>query len=366
MTPIKISVIVPVYNAKDYLHDCIKSVLNQTLSECEYIFINDGSTDNSFEIIEAYQKQDNRIKLINQENKGISEARNTGIEIALGKYIGFLDNDDFLKNDFLEKLYKNATENDLDIIVSKTILGRDSKYIVKDNGFDINVVFNQDFIQDKIIPNLLRVEDLFAVWNKIYKRTFINTNNIRFPKNKVIEEDNMFNIQAFNKASKVSFIDYAGYYYRDVADSKSRQILENDYFSKALEKYQFDYKQEYNLKISDVDLEKFKAIRLVQRVFYLVYKCSVLKIPFQTKKDYIINMVFHDKIYNLSKKYTEEILKDKGLFESMILKVIINKSGFLLVLLILGIQVGYHPRISETIRKINKLTKNAKSACKNI
>ncbi|MBZ4035788.1 glycosyltransferase [Flavobacterium sp. 17A] len=357
MTAYKVSIVIPVYNAKDYLHDCLKSVLDQTLSDCEFIFINDGSTDNSFEIIELYQKKDNRIKLLNQVNKGISGARNAGIEIATGEYIGFLDNDDFLKKDFLENLYNNAKQHDLDILISKTILGRDGKYIIKYSGFDVNTIFNQDFIQDQIIPNLLKVEDLFAVWNKIYKRTFINKNNIRFPESRVIEEDNIFNIQAFNKAERVLFIDYAGYYYRDVADSKSRQILENDYFSKALEKYYFDYKTEYSLSILDAEFEKLKAIRFIQRIFYLVYKCSVLKVPFKEKRDYIKHMVFHEKVYELSKKYTEEILKDKGVYEKMVLKIIINKTPNLLVLLILSIQIGYHPRISETIRRINKLTK---------
>lgn len=357
MKVIKVSVVIPVYNAKDYLHDCIKSLLSQTLVDCEFIFVNDGSTDNSLEIIQKYQEEDNRIKLISQENKGIAEARNAGIEIASGEYIGFLDNDDFVKIDFFENLYKNAIENNLDILVSKTILGRDGKYIIKDHGFNTNLIFTKDVIQEQIIPNLLKVEDLFSVWNKIYKRTFIFENDIRFPGNRVIEEDNIFNIQAFNNAEKVRFIDYAGYYYRDVADSKSRKTIENDYFSKALEKYYLDYKKEYSLNISYEELEKLKAIRFVQRVFYLVYKCSVLKIPFKIKWNYIKNMVFHEKIYELSKKYDEEILQGKGLYERIVLKIINKKTSFLLILLILSIQIGYHPSISETIRKVNKLTK---------
>ncbi|WP_369013317.1 glycosyltransferase family 2 protein [Flavobacterium anhuiense] len=357
MGVIKVSVVIPVYNAKNYLHDCIKSLLSQTFVDCEFIFVNDGSTDNSLEIIQKYQEDDIRIKLINQENKGIAEARNAGIEIASGEYIGFLDNDDFVKVDFLENLYKKAAERYLDILVSKTILGRDGKYVIKDHGFSTDLIFAKDLIQEQIIPNLLKTEDLFAVWNKIYKRTFLLENNIRFPDDRVIEEDNIFNIQAFNKAEKVLFIEYAGYYYRDVADSKSRKIIENDYFSKALEKYYLDYKKEYSLSISYEELEKLKAIRFIQRIFYLVYKCSVLKIPFKIKWNYIKNMVFHEKVYELSIKYDEEILQDKGLYERTLLKIITKKTSFLLVLLILSIQIGYHPRISETIRKINKLTK---------
>lgn len=357
MTAIKISVVIPVYNAKDYLYDCIKSLLDQTLSDCEFIFVNDGSTDNSREIIEEHQKKDQRLVLINQENKGIGEARNAGINIANGEYIGFLDNDDFIKDDFLECLYCKAKKDDLDILISKTILGRDGKFIIKDNGFDKDLIFDKTFIKNNIIPNLLRVEDLFAVWNKIYKRSFINANSVRFPENRIIEEDNMFNIQAFNRAGKVLFTNYAGYYYREVANSKSRLIIENDYFSKALEKYKFDYKKEYDLSISSIELEKLKAIRFIQRIFYLVYKCSVSKISFKIKWNYIKNMIFHEKVYELAKKYQKEVTEDKGMYGKIVLKIILHRSGLSLFFLVLCIRFFYHPRISETIRGINKLSK---------
>jgi len=357
MTAIKISVVIPVYNAKDYLCDCIKSLLDQTLNDCEFIFVNDGSTDNSREIIEKYQKEDQRLVLINQENKGIGEARNTGIKNANGEYIGFLDNDDFVKDDFLESLYNKAIKYDLDILISKTILGRDGKFIIKDNGFEKDLIFDNTFIKKNIIPNLLRVEDLFAVWNKIYKRSFINANSIRFPENRVIEEDNMFNIQAFNNAEKVLFTDYAGYYYREVVNSKSRLIIENDYFSKALDKYNFNFKKEFNLSISSIELEKLKAIRFIQRIFYLVYKCSVSKIPFKIKWNYIKDMVFHEKVYELAQKYHQEVTEGKGIYEKIVIKIILDKSDLSLLFLILSIKFCYHPRISETIRSINKWSK---------
>ena len=358
MNSIKVSIIIPVYNAKDFLRDCIESLLNQTLTAIEFIFVDDGSSDNSAEIITNYQKKDNRIILIRQTNKGISQARNAGLAVAKGEYIGFLDNDDFVKTDMFECLYKTAQSDDLEIIISKTILGRDGKYIIKDSVFDEGILYGQEFIQSEILPNLLRVEDLFAVWNKLYKRSFLNANNVHFPKNRIIEEDNMFNIQAFNKAEKVLFIDYAGYYYREVAYSKSRLIIENDYFAKALEKYNFDYKNEFTLTISDLEMERLKSIRFIQRVFYLIYKCSVSKVSFKTKFNYIKKMAFHPKVYEIAKKYNRELIADKGIYEKVALKVIIDQSLILLFFLTLSIKVGYHPAISETIRKLNKLAKN--------
>ncbi|QSB27326.1 glycosyltransferase [Flavobacterium sp. CLA17] len=358
MNSIKVSIIIPVYNGEAFLQDCIKSLINQTLIACEFIFVNDGSTDNSIGIIQGYQKKDSRIIVISQINKGISEARNTGIAVAKGEYIGFLDNDDFVKDDMFEHLYETAQHDNLDIVVSKTILGRDGKYIIKDPVFDVGILYAQPFIQAEIIPNLLKTEDLFAVWNKIYKRSFVDLNNIHFPKNRVIEEDNMFNIQAFNKAEKIVFIDYAGYYYREVATSKSRLTIENDYFSKALEKYYFDYKKEYNLTLPDSEIEELKAVRFIQRVFYLLYKCAVTKTSLKIKYNYIKRMVFHAKVYEIAKKYNQEVIADKGIYERIVLKVITKKSSILLFFLILTIQIGYHPVISETIRKLNKLTKN--------
>jgi glycosyltransferase involved in cell wall biosynthesis len=353
MTQIKVSVIIPVYNAEGFLVDCIQSLISQTLQECEFIFVNDGSSDSSQQIIAQFQEKDNRIILINQENKGISGARNTGIEASKGTYIGFVDNDDYVKETLFETLYNNAIINDLDIVVSKTILGRDNKYIIKQAVFPVENIYEQEFIQKNIIPSLLREEDLFAVWNKIYKRSLVFQQQVRFPKTRVIEEDNMFNIQAFNKATKVIFIDYSGYFYREVGTSESRKTIENDYFDKALQKFNFDYKKEYDLSITYQELEKLKAIRFIRRVCYLVYKCATAETSFDKKMGYIKNMVFHPTVFSISNKYKDEILYNRGKYEFLVLKIIKNKTIVGLYLLVLSIKTVYHPKISEIIRFLN-------------
>jgi glycosyltransferase involved in cell wall biosynthesis len=351
---IKISVIIPVYNSELYISECIESLINQSLQECEFIFINDGSIDKSSQIIEKYSKQDSRIILINQENKGISIARNTGLDIATGEYIGFVDNDDFVKYDMYETLYNQAIKEDLDIVISKTILGRDGKYLIKDAIFPIDKTYYQDFIQSKVMINLLKVEDLFAVWNKIYKKSLIDENKICFPKNRIIEEDNMFNLQAFNFASKVKFIDYGGYYFRENAISESRNFIENDYFEKSLDKFHFDYIKEYNLKITYDIIGKLKAIRFIQRVFYLTFVCVTYKrYKFKVKTNYISKMLFHPTVYENAIKYHSAILQNKGIFESLLYKIIINKSKTGLYLLVFLVKLVYHPNISEIIRFIN-------------
>ncbi len=359
----KISVIIPVYNSELYISECIESLINQSLKECEFIFVNDGSIDKSSQIIEKYLKQDSRIKLINQENKGISIARNTGLDIATGEYIGFMDNDDFVKHDMYETLYNQAIKEDLDIVISKTILGRDGKYIIKDTIFPIDKTYSQDFIQSKVITSLLKSDDLFAVWNKIYKKKVIDENNIYFPNDRIIEEDNMFNLQAFNVASKVKFLDYSGYYFRENVISESRSFIENDCFEKALDKFHFDYIKEYNLKVTYEEMERLKAIRFIQNVFYFTFVCTTYKrYKFKEKTNYISKMLFHPVVYKNAIKHHSEILKSKGVFESILYKIIISKSKRVLYLLICIIQFVYNPKMSEFIRFVNNPKKaNIKS-----
>ncbi len=349
----KISVIIPVYNAAPFIDECIKSLLVQTLSDCEFIFINDGSKDNSTEIIESYT--DSRIILINQLNQGISMARNAGVNAATGEYIGFLDNDDYIKSDMLEILYTTANANDLDIVVSKTILGRDGKFIIKDSVYPVDEVYETTFIQQNIVPDLLKREDLFAVWNKIYKRELIEKYKVRFPENRNIEEDSMFNLQAFNKASKIIFLDYSGYYYRDVIINESRKIIERDYFERAVERYHFDYKNVIGLDIEDEKLKLLKSLRLIHRVFYLIFRCSIeKKYDVRTLQIYIRKMVSHADVREIASKYSAEELEVNGHFQKLLFTIIKKQSLKKLSLVSKLVRLVYSPKLSEILRSLNK------------
>ena len=115
---VKVSVIVPVYNGGDFIETCIKDILNQTLKDIELILVNDGSEDNTLDICKKYAEYDNRIILINQENKGVSIARNNGINKAKGKYICFIDSDDRIKEEYLETLYNLAEKKEYVVILN--------------------------------------------------------------------------------------------------------------------------------------------------------------------------------------------------------------------------------------------------------
>ena len=118
---VKVSVIVPAYNVEGYINDCLESLVNQTLKEIEIIVVNDGSTDRTSEIISKFSAKDSRMKIINQENQGLSAARNNGMQQATGEYIGFVDSDDYIDLDFYEKLYEAAKTNDADISVASIL-----------------------------------------------------------------------------------------------------------------------------------------------------------------------------------------------------------------------------------------------------
>lgn len=114
---IKVSVIVPVYNQEKYLEQCVKSILVQTLHEAEFIFVDDGSTDSSLSMLKEYEKQDSRVKVITQENGGAGKARNTGLSVARGEYLSFLDSDDFFEPDMLEKAVAALEDSKADFVV---------------------------------------------------------------------------------------------------------------------------------------------------------------------------------------------------------------------------------------------------------
>ena len=119
---VKVSVIIPVYNVEDYLTECLDSIINQTFSDIEIICVNDGSTDNSLSILESYKKSDNRIKVFSQENAGQGAARNKGVENSCGVYVCFVDADDYIPHDAIEKYCKNIEKNNSDVVILTILL----------------------------------------------------------------------------------------------------------------------------------------------------------------------------------------------------------------------------------------------------
>lgn len=216
----KVSIIVPVYNVEKYLRKCLDSLINQTLKDIEIICINDGSTDKSLEILEEYKNRDSRIILLNQENSGQSVARNRGIEIAKGEYLGFVDPDDWIDLDYYEKLYYSANTNDTDIAVGG---------IIRVTGIKKKKFLN--FEKETITDNtnlkfeLCDVPEKSYVWNKIYKTEKLKEIGLEFEKG-IFYEDCIFTPQALFYLGKIVTVPNIYYYYLRRGNSTVKQRSE--------------------------------------------------------------------------------------------------------------------------------------------
>lgn len=202
-----VSVIVPVYNTKKYLHKCLDSLINQTLKDIEIICINDGSTDNSLKILNDYAQKDNRIKVLSQENKKQGAARNAGLEIATGEYIGYVDSDDWVDSDFYEKLYNAAKKHNFDIALGTNIR-------VKKNANKKRLHIKEE----KEYTTLQEKLDVNVQWknpcptNKIYKKSLLVENNIKWPEG-VFCEDRIYTLKAVYYANGIVTVPNVNYYY---------------------------------------------------------------------------------------------------------------------------------------------------------
>ena len=197
-----ISIIVPIYNAEKYLKQCIDSLISQTKKEIEIILINDGSTDSSEKIIKKYK--DKRVKYFKNKNQGIGKTRNFGIDKATGKYIMFVDSDDYLEVHACEKLFHTAESEHLDLVICDFYRVEDNKVI------EIKI---PDFKNSTLKENPQLLLDInLAPWNKLYKRELIINNNIKFVED-LKYEDAPFVIEAMDKAKKIGKLNEILNYY---------------------------------------------------------------------------------------------------------------------------------------------------------
>lgn len=216
---IKVSVIMSLYNVELFMRTAIESVLNQNLKEIELICINDGSTDYSLATAQEYADKDDRIKIITyDESKGQAYARNRGIDIARGKYIGFVDGDDWIEPDMFEKLYENAEENNSEVSFCAAALYDElsQKGDFSNAYYNLSLIpssFDNKVFSHEDTKNLLTGQINVALWNKIYRTDFMNENKIRFPEY-FIYEDMPFFYDVWFKAKRISLIRDYGYFYR--------------------------------------------------------------------------------------------------------------------------------------------------------
>ncbi len=267
---IKVSVIVPIYNAEKYLEKCLDSVVNQTLKDIEIILVNDGSTDGSEEICKKYLS-DSRVQYYYKENEGLAAARADGIEKAKGEYIGFVDSDDWLKLHTYEKMYSCALTNSADIVFCNCIENEDGYVFTPEMA---EGAYNREQIKNEILTKTLayigKDGGKRAVrWSnclRIYKRETLEKNNIRFDRRLRRSQDLQLTYEATLAAQNYYYISEPLYHNRVVGDSLSRGYTKNMWKLYT-----------YLIEILYKDTENFKEMDLMNqmhlRAFFFVTDC---------------------------------------------------------------------------------------------
>ena len=306
MSKVDISIIVPIYNAEKYINKCVDSLLRQTKEEIEFILINDGSTDNTDSLLREYK--DKRIKYFKNKNQGIGKTRNFGIDKAKGKYLMFIDSDDYIEKDACEKLFNKAENSKLDLVVCNF-------YKVYDNGEVEDIIlpsFKNTTLKDT--PSLIRQINL-SPWNKLYKTNLIKENNIRFIEN-LKYEDAPFVSEALDKAKKIGKVDESLNYY--VIHGNSETTVRDRRIFDILKIIEILRKQFKNKEYIKEDLNKL-TVRMITN--YTVQQ--------RVQKDKKVGMEFIDKAFEYMKKEIPDYKNNKYFEERTFLRRTIEKSKLL-------------------------------------
>ncbi len=285
----KISIIIPIYNVEKYLSKCIDSLLNQTYKNIEIILVDDDSPDSCPEICDKYAKQDKRIVVIHKKNGGVSSARNEGLRVASGDYIGFVDPDDFVDPTMYEKLYNKIIEDTSDMSMCRFKYVYDDREIfVCENFFkNINASNIKEYftlVGDTKKGNYIFTNNVMGnIWRCLYSKNLIK--NKYFDEDLSLCEDLMFNINVINEDTKISLVDEYLYFYYQRQNSIMKIFNEKKYES---------YKNYVNKILialeNQIDDKYFKSYK------FLVYVLGV-NIIIRSKSNYLKNKFFNDKYF---------------------------------------------------------------------
>lgn len=295
MNPL-ISIIVPVYNVEDYLKACLDSIINQTYKNLEIILIDDGSTDNSGKICDEYAGKDNRIKVIHKPNGGLSDARNAGLEIAKGEYIGFVDSDDYITEDMYEFLYNLVVDNNLDVAMCASCDVYENGTVKEPKTFE-TVFFDK---KEKIIENLFLNKAggaAVSVCNKLFKKKVIE--NCKFTVDKTYE-DVFYILKWIENTQKFARSSVVKYYYFQ----RNQSIMHQRFYTSKL----LDGIEAYSLNLDIIEKKYSNIIASAKVRLYWAYRIAIEKI--YACEDYKKNSLVVQKIQNELRKNLIDILKN--------------------------------------------------------
>ena len=253
----KISIVVPIYKVEKYIHKCIDSILAQTFTDFELILVDDGSPDNCGKICDEYAMKDSRIKVIHKKNGGLSDARNAGIDTAIGEYIGFVDSDDYIESDMYKDLYEVIINNDADISITG----------IKEVNEEGRVIY-------KYLPEKIDFSELLKqayACNKLFKRNLFLENNLYFQNNRHYEDIELIP-KLIAKSNKIVGVNKLAYNYlkrgNSITSVKDEKILDNLWAYTQIKDYLIDEGIYDSYKIEfDKGIQYFKQ-------FYLNILCE--------------------------------------------------------------------------------------------
>lgn len=308
MSEVKVSVVMPVYNASRYLEETLGYVLNQTLREIELICVDDGSTDDSLDILKRYKEQDKRLVIVCQKNQYAGVARNNGLAVANGKYVIFWDADDIFREDALEKLYQKAEEDSAQITICAA-----NKY---DEAYDVKILTNTYLVKDRLPENVpFERKEIdkylftFAAnvpWNKLYLRSFVLEHKLQF-ENRKQANDAYFVMMSLFYAKKFSVVDEALIDYRIGTESSTTDRVSDTPLC-ACEAYETVWNELKKLGGYDGDIEQSFVNKILNSTMYILSIQNTYD-AFKIVFDYLKNTLYvelqmehknEDYFYNLN------------------------------------------------------------------
>ena len=313
-----LTIILPVFNAQKYLELCLKSIIKQTYTDFEVILINDGSKDNSAAICKTFAKQDKRFIYINQANQGVAMARNHGLKLAKGTYIGFVDADDIIEPNMFQNIVNTLSENNYDVVLAHyKICNTDTFHIPKTKiPTKINLCENE--IKNNILKTYYTGSDPIvpALWNKIYKRSFLEQHHLKFHNQKAVRaSDYWFNFEVFQHASSAFVIEHANYCYNNaITGSIINSFRENQFegFLDAQKKL-LDANENFKFKVDNAtfytpfynNTNQFILSALSAKGYVKAYpliKSILVNEKFKSSFQYILNKKRHLKLIHFFMK----------------------------------------------------------------
>ena len=329
----KVSIIIPIYNVEMYLDRCMKTLLDQTLQDIELIMVDDGSPDKCPQICDEYAQKDSRIKVVHKQNAGLGYARNSGLEVATGEFVAFVDSDDYVDTSMFELLYKEALKTQADAVFCA--------YQIHNKNRDGEILFSKkkllhdkeiiNYIADMIAsPTCIKEERLecMSAWNGIYKKNVIDKGKIRFmSEREIVSEDIVFNVDFLKRCNCIALVPQPLYYYCINGNSLSQTFKESKFLGII---------RLYNSLINRT--KEYNSTEMSQRCLRLLVEYTLGQINdlfFSSfslkKKKMIFNTVAKNKIWDKNINTFKIVLPKTQFFKFLLLK---SRSFFLYQMLV--------------------------------